>query len=97
MTHTLAVRLEACGRLMLKVATAVARRALLMHRTRRIQPKKGTGEWSPKLVGKVAGYPATPEAYHRHKAQLNANTAKARADGTLTRTGIPNLRVNVPD
>jgi hypothetical protein len=66
----------------------------MRHGTSRVQPKTGiayvVGEWCPELVGKVAGYPATAEAYERHRAQLNANRESAKASGRLTRTGVPN-------
>jgi hypothetical protein len=46
--------------------------------------------WHPEGVGKVPGYPKSPEAFAANSARLASNTAKARANGTLSRRGVPN-------
>ena len=48
------------------------------------------GTWCPAAVGSVPGYPATQTAYDRQRAQLKANSERARAAGLLTRQGVPN-------
>jgi hypothetical protein len=47
------------------------------------------GVWNPDAVGRVRGYPKTPEAFAAHLARLLAFSEAARAKGVLNRRGIP--------
>ena len=47
------------------------------------------GVWHPELVGRIRNYPKTAEAYAERIARLKSLTDKARAEGTLTRRGVP--------
>ena len=49
------------------------------------------GVFNPAAVGRVRGYPRTPEAYDRQLARLRANSTSARKRGLMTRRGVPNV------
>lgn len=46
--------------------------------------------FNPDGVGKVRGYPSTPEAFADRCTLLRENSARARASGKATRLNVPN-------
>lgn len=46
--------------------------------------------FNPDAVGRVQGYPSTPEAFAARCDLLRANSARARSSGKATRRGVPN-------
>ena len=47
------------------------------------------GIWNPALVGRIGGYPKSPEAYAIHVAKMRVHSDHARATGSVTRVGVP--------
>ena len=47
------------------------------------------GIFNPSLVGRIAGYPASAEAYAVHVAKMRVHSDHARATGSNTRMGVP--------